>query len=183
MLFVCGMTVAGNRARGDHQNRRLGWRIEFRLDEHWELRHDAKGPFTLRQAQFEMRPVEPGRIGPNVTKSCFYAIGAFAWDQKLAVGQYSAPEEPLSSSSHTGATDQNKLSLTCEGLMRCERSAKESGAYDVRCSPCDKSFPRTLAEFTPESAIFCRTASVVSSMRVLGLWNLRVAVAAMRQSA
>src|SRR5271169_6630604 len=82
-----------------------------------------------------------------------------------------------------GANDQNNLSLTCEGLMRCERSAKESGAYYVRCSPCDKSFPRTLAEFTPESAIYCRTASVVSSMRVLGRWNLRVAVAAMRQSA
>jgi len=38
ILFVCWMTVAGNRAWGDHQKRRLGWKIEFRLDEHWESR-------------------------------------------------------------------------------------------------------------------------------------------------
>ena len=42
ILFVHWMPVAGNRTRGDHQNRRLGWKIEFRLDEHWESRYNAK---------------------------------------------------------------------------------------------------------------------------------------------
>jgi|SRR5271169_5616730 len=46
ILFVCWIAVAGNRARGDHENMRLGWKIEFRLDEHWESRYNGRRVWT-----------------------------------------------------------------------------------------------------------------------------------------
>src|SRR5271165_126953 len=52
MLFVCWMTVAGNRARGDHQNRRLVWKVESRLNEHWESRYNAKPQWESNIPQF-----------------------------------------------------------------------------------------------------------------------------------
>src|SRR5271157_5787101 len=108
ILFVCWMTVAGNRARGDHQNRRLGWKIDFRLNEHWESRCKPK-------AQWESICPNFGRVTRH-QKSL---------DLNSVLSSFTAPAVAL--------------------------------------------------------AMCLRTASVVSSTRVLGRWNLRVAVDTRRQ--
>ena len=108
ILFVCWMTVAGNRARGDHQNRSLGWKIDFRLDEHWESRCKPK-------AQWESICPNFGRVTRH-QKSL---------DLNSVLSSFTAPAVAL--------------------------------------------------------AMCLRTASVVSSTRVLGRWNLRVAVDIRRQ--
>ncbi len=108
ILFVCGITVVGNRARGDHQNGRLGWKIEFRLNEHWESRCNAKASGS-QYARLSAASLASKRV----------------WNWISVLSSFTAPALAL--------------------------------------------------------AMRLRTASVVSSTRVLGRWNLRAAVDTRRQ--